>query len=75
MQERVEVTFVSRAEHQFHALVRPPSMQVPRYRTICTAPIIYVSESVAEDPEVERVERAVLDIDVCAQREQLVYRR
>ena len=35
---------------------------------IRAAPVERVSEKVAEDVEVERVERAVLGVDVCAQR-------
>jgi hypothetical protein len=41
-------------------------------KVIRAAPIERMSEKVAEDIEVERVERAVLGIDVCAQRRRLV---
>jgi hypothetical protein len=41
-------------------------------KVIRAAPIERVSEKVAEDVEVERVERAVLGINICAQRRRLV---
>ena len=41
-------------------------------KVICAAPIERMSEKVAEDVEVERVERAVLGINICAQRRRLV---
>lgn len=44
-------------------------------KIICAAPIERVSEKVAENVEVERVERAILGVDVCAQRGRLVQRR
>jgi hypothetical protein len=42
---------------------------------IRAAPVERVSEKVAEDVEVERIERSVLGVDVCAQRGRLVQRR
>jgi hypothetical protein len=44
-------------------------------KVIRAAPIERMSEKVAEDLEVERVERTVLGIDICAQRRRLVQRR
>ena len=44
-------------------------------KVVRTAPIERMSEKVAEDVEVERVERAVLGINICAQRRRLVQRR
>lgn len=41
-------------------------------KVIRAAPIERMSEKVAEDFEVERVERAVLGINICAQRRRLV---
>jgi hypothetical protein len=41
-------------------------------KVIRAAPIERMSEKVAEDVEVERVERAVLGINICAQRRRFV---
>jgi hypothetical protein len=41
-------------------------------KVIRAAPVERMSEKVAEDFEVERVERAVLGVNICAQRRRLV---
>jgi hypothetical protein len=55
---------------------QPPIDAAPRVvKVVRAAPVERVPEKVTEDLEVERVERAVFRVDVCAQRGRLVQRR
>jgi hypothetical protein len=74
-QEHVEVTFLLERRAPVPRAGKTSINAAPRVvKVIRAAPVERMSVKVAEDVEIERVERAVLGVDVCAQRGRLVQR-